>query len=101
MLVTVLAQNLPIQPCILCWHGGVRHLSVHRGPHPGHVLHGLPTRRTGIQPLLHHVLEAVVVEEVGARRYVSPSPAGVDILHTDRTVVVGSVGNTLVLLISW
>ena len=95
MLVTVLAQNLPIQPSIRCWHGSLGHLPVIRGPDPGHVLHGLPTGGTSIQPFIHHVFEAVVVEEVGARRDVRLHPAGVDILHADRTVVVESVGNTL------
>ena len=90
-LVTVLAQDLPVQPSILSGHGRAGHLTVNVSPDPGHVLHGQSTGRTGIQTLLHHANKAFHVKEMRAGRDVSLQPAGMYVLQADRAVVVGGV----------
>ena len=42
-----------------------------------------------------------LVQEMTARRYVSCISAGVDVLHTHGTVVVGRVLDTFVRLVTW
>ena len=80
-------------------HGGGRHLPVNAGPDCGHVLHGQPAGGTGVQAPLHHVLVAGHVDQVGAGRHMGPVSTAVDVLHADRAVVVGGVGETFVLLV--
>ena len=115
-LVTVSTQYRPVEICVLPaeaevlsgslhdtdttpGHGGGRHLPVNTLPDRGHVLHGQTAGGAGVESLADHVGVAGLVEEVGAGRDMSRVPTGVDVLHADWAVVVGSVGDTFVLFV--
>lgn len=86
--VAVLAQYVPHQVGVLPGHGSVCDLSVHITPHTGHVLHRPGAGGAGVQTLRDHVRVTLHMQEVATGGNVSIVPGCMDILHTNRTVVL-------------